>query len=158
MKDPAAGPSAVPWPPIVFAVALAVALLFTWLWPVPWISGVFADILVAIGAVMIVAAVALTVAALRTLKRSGTTLRADRGARHLVTTGPFGLTRNPIYLSNALLMIGVGLAFKVAWFVLIGVVSSFLVQKLAIEPEERHLEARFGKKFLDYRRKVRRWI
>ena len=31
-------------------------------------------------------------------------------------------------------------------------------QKLAIEREERHLQARFGETYLDYARRVRRWI
>jgi protein-S-isoprenylcysteine O-methyltransferase Ste14 len=31
-------------------------------------------------------------------------------------------------------------------------------QKLAIEREERHLQARFGKTYVDYTERVRRWI
>ena len=31
-------------------------------------------------------------------------------------------------------------------------------QKLAIQPEERHLDARFGKKYREYAKRVRRWI
>jgi len=34
----------------------------------------------------------------------------------------------------------------------------FTAQKLAIEREERHLLARFGKTFVDYVERVRRWI
>jgi len=38
------------------------------------------------------------------------------------------------------------------------VLGAFATQKLAVEPEEKHLEARFGKRYRDYARRVRRWI
>jgi protein-S-isoprenylcysteine O-methyltransferase Ste14 len=44
------------------------------------------------------------------------------------------------------------------WFLLLAILASFTVQKLAIEREERHLQARFGETYLDYARRVRRWI
>ena len=37
-------------------------------------------------------------------------------------------------------------------------IAAFATQKLAIEREEQHLAARFGKKYLDYKKRVRRWI
>ena len=55
-------------------------------------------------------------------------------------------------------MSALALATGILWFLLAALVSGLLVQKLAIEREERHLEARFGKKWRDYSRKVRRWI
>ena len=44
------------------------------------------------------------------------------------------------------------------WFLVLALVAAFLTQKLAIEPEERHLDVRFGKKYREYSKKVRRWI
>jgi protein-S-isoprenylcysteine O-methyltransferase Ste14 len=55
-------------------------------------------------------------------------------------------------------MIGVGLITGIAWFLPLAIVAAFLTQKLAIEREERHLEARFGKRYRDYAKRVRRWI
>jgi len=46
----------------------------------------------------------------------------------------------------------------IVWFLLLAVLAAFAVQKLAIEREERHLPARFGKTYLDYAERVRRWI
>ena len=82
----------------------------------------------------------------------------NRAAEHLVTGGPFSFTRNPIYLANALLMIAVGLIAGIAWLVLFAIVAAYATQKLAIEREERHLQARFGKRYIDYAKRVRRWI
>ena len=63
-----------------------------------------------------VAVVAIDVSAMRTLSRANTTIRPDRPATHLVTTGAFSFTRNPIYLGNTLLMLGIGLIAGILWF------------------------------------------
>lgn len=92
------------------------------------------------------------------MSRARTTILPHKGSAHLVTTGPFAVTRNPIYVGNTLFLLGIGLTVGIAWLVLMAPLAAFLTQKLAIEPEERHLEARFGKAFRDYRKRVRRWI
>ena len=102
--------------------------------------------------------ITLNFTAIRAMRRAGTTVRPDRGTDHLVTGGPFAFTRNPLYLAGIMLVLGLGLAFGIAWFLLVGIPAAFAVQKLTIEREERHLEARFGETYLDYARRVRRWI
>ena len=72
--------------------------------------------------------------------------------------GPFSFTRNPLYLANTTLVLGIGLVLGIAWFLLLAVLAAFTVQKLAIEREERHLQPRFGKTYVDYAERVRRWI
>lgn len=92
------------------------------------------------------------------LRRAGTTVRPDRAASHLVTSGPFAISRNPFYLGNTLLMFALSFISGNPWFILTGLIAAFATNKLAIEPKERHLESRFGKHYRDYRKKVRRWI
>jgi protein-S-isoprenylcysteine O-methyltransferase Ste14 len=107
---------------------------------------------------MIAAFVALNISAVRAMRRAGTTVRPDRGTDHLVTEGPFSFTRNPLYLAGTILVLGIGLVSGIVWFLLLAVLAAFAVQKLAIEREERHLQARFGKTYADYAGRVRRWI
>ena len=73
-------------------------------------------------------------------------------------TGPFAVSRNPIYLANTLLMIGVALISGIVWFLLLAIIAAFATQKMAIEGEEKVLATKFGKKYRDYAKKVRRWI
>ncbi len=54
--------------------------------------------------------------------------------------------------------VGGGMVAGSLWFFLFALICAFVVQKLAIEPEEKHLEARFGKRYRDYAKRVRRWI
>jgi protein-S-isoprenylcysteine O-methyltransferase Ste14 len=151
-------PSRFPWPPIVFVVAIMVSVVLNVFWPLPWIGRPLSDFLFAIGLVLAVVSIVLVIAAIQTLRRANTTFEAHKRADHLVTRGPFSFSRNPIYLSNTAMMIGLGFIFSIGWFVVVGLVAAWITQKLAIEPEEAHLEARFGKAFRDYKKQVRRWF
>ncbi|PZO76775.1 MAG: isoprenylcysteine carboxylmethyltransferase family protein, partial [Mesorhizobium amorphae] len=51
---------------------------------------------------------------------------------------------------NTLLLLGIGLV--------LGLIAAVLVRHLAIRGEEAHLEARFGKAWRDYAKRVRRWL
>lgn len=151
-------PNTLPWPPIVYLAAVAAAIVLHWLLPLPWIPRPLSELLFAVGWLVVGAALAIEFSAMRTMARAKTTIMPNRGSDHLVTNGPFSFTRNPIYLGNTMLMIGIGLIAGIVWFILLAPVAAFATQKLAIEREERHLETRFGKKFRDYAKKVRRWV
>ena len=148
----------LPWPPVVFAAAAALAVALHLLWPLPWFGAPFADFLFAIGVVLGLAAIGLALAALRALRRAGTTVLHRRAVDHLVTGGPFALSRNPIYLAGALLMTAAALVLGIAWFLPAAVLAGFVTQLVSIVHEERHLADRFGKRYRDYQKRVRRWI
>jgi protein-S-isoprenylcysteine O-methyltransferase Ste14 len=158
MTDIQNSPNRLPWPPIIYLAAIAISIALGLLFPLPWISAPLSDILFAAGWLLVAAMVALDFSAMRTMARAKTTIMPNRASEHLVTTGAFSFTRNPIYLGNTLLMIGVGLITGIAWFLPLAIAAAFATQKLAIEREERHLEARFGKRYRDYAKRVRRWI
>jgi len=158
MTDIASRPSRFPWPPIIYLAAVAISIGLWILYPLPWFGSPLSDILFAVGWIMVIGVVAIDVSAMRTLSRAGTTIRPDKGSDHLVTTGAFAVSRNPIYLANTVTMVAVGLIAGIAWFILFAVIAALLTQKLAIEGEEKHLQTRFGKKYLDYKKRVRRWI
>jgi protein-S-isoprenylcysteine O-methyltransferase Ste14 len=154
MNDVTARPNSLPWPPIIYLAAIAASVLLNVFYPLPWFGQPLSGILFVLGWLMIAAFVALNISAIRAMRRAGTTVRPDRGTDHLVTDGPFSFTRNPLYV----LILGIGLVSGIMWFLFLAILAAFTVQKLAIEPEERHLQARFGETYLDYARRVRRWI
>ncbi|MBN9074271.1 MAG: isoprenylcysteine carboxylmethyltransferase family protein [Rhizobiales bacterium] len=158
MNDIATRPSQFPWPPLIFVGATAASILLQLLYEPPWIGQPVSDILFAVGWLLVLAWAALLASALRAMKTGKTTVHPTKAATHLVTSGAFALSRNPIYLGNTLVLIGIGLIAGMAWFPVMALVAAFLTQKLAIEPEEQHLAARFGKKYRDYAKRVRRWI
>jgi protein-S-isoprenylcysteine O-methyltransferase Ste14 len=112
----------------------------------------------AAGIVIGVAGVVLFVWAALTLRRHHTTILPDKGADHLVTDGPFRFRRNPIYIAHVMILFGVAELTKNIWFALLALVYALLVTWLAILPEERHLEAKFGDAYRAYKAATRRWI
>ncbi|PHP65049.1 isoprenylcysteine carboxyl methyltransferase [Zhengella mangrovi] len=153
-------PNRFPWPPVLYAIAILAAIAAQVAYPlgIGWIPHPFSDLLFATGGVVILAALALDLSAMATLHRARTTIWPNRRSDHLVASGPYKVSRNPIYLGNTLLLIGVGLVSGIAWFILFAFAAAFATQKLAIEREERHLAHRFGKPYRDYMKKVRRWF
>jgi protein-S-isoprenylcysteine O-methyltransferase Ste14 len=151
-------PSRLPWPPILFISAIAGGILLNYFWPLPWLGSPISDILFAAGWLLAAGAVALHISSIRTMHRARTTVDPTKPADHQVISGPFSFSRNPIYLGGTVLVIAIGLISGSVWFPVTALVAAFATQKLAIEPEERHLSLRFGKRYRDYQKKVRRWI
>ncbi len=148
----------IPWPPLIYLAAIAASVVLGLLVPLPRITGPFGNVLYAIGWLVIIAVIALWATSFRAMRRAGTTLDPSGEPSHLLTGGPFSITRNPIYLANTLLLFGVGFIAGNWWFVLLGIVAAILTQKIAIEFEEKVLTEKFGRKYRDYAKKVRRWI
>ena len=75
-----------------------------------------------------------------------------------MVTGPFRLTRNPLFVGLLLLYSGVCLVAGTPWPLLFLPVVVALLHRIVILPEERFLEDRFGNKYRDYKGRVRRWL
>jgi protein-S-isoprenylcysteine O-methyltransferase Ste14 len=76
----------------------------------------------------------------------------------LVTSGPYRLTRNPMYLGMAFLYAGLALSFGVTWSLAFLPLVLLAVDRLAILREEHYLEAKFGEEYRRYKARVRRWL
>ena len=150
-------PTAFPWPPVLLAGALAFAWLFGRAMPLTW-PGADDTPARVIGIGLGAAGVALMTWAAFTFRRHHTTILPNKGADALVTDGPFHYRRNPIYSADVLIFLGLAEVTKNIWFGAAGLVFAGLVTWLAIIPEERHLEAKFGDAYRDYKAKTRRWI
>ncbi|TPJ29459.1 isoprenylcysteine carboxylmethyltransferase family protein [Mesorhizobium sp. B2-8-3] len=148
----------IPWPPVIYVVAIALSVALGMLYPLPWMGDIFGDLLFGVGWVALFGVAMLWITAIRVMFKAKTTLDPNAEPDHLVTSGPFGITRNPMYLANTLLLIGVAFITGIAWFLLFAFLAAFATQKLAIEKEEKILAAKFGKKYRDYAKRVRRWI
>ncbi len=151
------GPSTAPWPPLLIAGVLVVGWLADRLYPLPWpgLNDLPARL---VGYGLGAAGIALVVWSIVTLYRAGTTVRPDQRAERLVTDGPFRWRRNPIYMGDVLILLGLAELTHNVWFAILTPVFALAVFWLAILPEERHLEERFGQAYLDYKERTRRWF
>jgi len=79
-------------------------------------------------------------------------------AKDLVTTGMFAHCRNPLYIGNILVLLGIGIMANSLMF-LLTVVPFFLFAYHAIVlSEENYLLGRFGDQYREYMQDVGRWI
>ena len=79
--------------------------------------------------------------------------RKDVETSRLVVTGPYAYTRNPMILGYSLLPCGMGLMFRsIGMSTTIPLVVVLVNVAIAKLREEPHLEERFGREYLDYRR------
>jgi protein-S-isoprenylcysteine O-methyltransferase Ste14 len=76
----------------------------------------------------------------------------------LVQDGPYGFSRNPIYLAFGLVYLGVGLVFNSTYVLIVLVAVLVLFDRLQIPREEQYLKAKFGEEFVAYTQRVRRWL
>ena len=76
----------------------------------------------------------------------------------LVTNWVFSITRNPMYLAMLLLLLGFGLHLGNAFNVLLAAGFVAYMNRFQIIPEERALQAIFGKEYQQYCATVRRWF
>jgi protein-S-isoprenylcysteine O-methyltransferase Ste14 len=150
--------SAFPWPPVLFAAAVLIALSLDWLLlrlPVPFAE---TETIHVTGMLLLLAGIGLVIWATFEFRRHATPMRPDHASNALMATGPFAFSRNPIYLGEAIALVGAALAFNRLWLLLTVPVFAYLVTRLAIEREEAYLERRFGASYDDYKARIRRWL
>ena len=91
-------------------------------------------------------------------KKVNTTVKPFEKPSTLILKGPFKISRNPMYLGMALLLVGAGF--------ILGSITSFIgtilfiiaMEVYFIPTEEKFMFEQFGEEFEAYKKKVRRWL
>jgi protein-S-isoprenylcysteine O-methyltransferase Ste14 len=94
----------------------------------------------------------------RAMRQADTPTSPYKPVEHIATEGPFRYTRNPGYLSMAMIYTGIASLANALWPILLLPGALLMIQRGVIEREERYLERKFGKEYLDYKTRVRRWF
>ncbi|MFA4818996.1 MAG: isoprenylcysteine carboxylmethyltransferase family protein [Patescibacteria group bacterium] len=148
-------PQVIAPPPFIYLGGIAVGFILHLIKPLSFLPKNFA---LPLGVVLIVISVLLVVTAIRTFIRAKTNIDVRKPTTSIVSVGPYRFTRNPIYLSMALLTIGIAVWANALW-ILITLVPVLLVMQFAvILREEDYLTRKFGGEYLQYKTRVRRWI
>jgi protein-S-isoprenylcysteine O-methyltransferase Ste14 len=115
-------------------------------------------ITVPIGAASIIAGTGLLRSFLRAFQRARTPIDPYTPSEAIVTDGPYRLTRNPAYLGMALTYAGIAIFAEAPWALAPLPVAIAVIDRGVIAREERYLERKFGTPYVDYKRRVRRWM
>ena len=94
----------------------------------------------------------------KTMRDADAPVRTDRPVPRLTTAGPFGYSRNPDYLSLAMIYAGLAALRNSLWAILPLTLVLYVIQREVIGREERYLERTFGEEYLAYKARVRRWV
>jgi protein-S-isoprenylcysteine O-methyltransferase Ste14 len=95
---------------------------------------------------------------IRNFSRAATPVPSNQPVRALVTTGIHGRSRNPIYVGMLLLYVGLGIAARSPWILLLALPLVLILRYGVVAREEAYLERRFGDAYRDYTARVRRWL
>lgn len=90
--------------------------------------------------------------------RAGTHVDPRKPALRIVEHGPFRISRNPMYLSLVIFLAALAILHLSIWFLAAGFGLWFILDRMAVAPEEVYLERVFGDLYSHYKSRVRRWI
>jgi protein-S-isoprenylcysteine O-methyltransferase Ste14 len=143
-------------PPLAWGLAVIAGLALNWLVPLPFLpAGLPSG---SVGAIVFVLALALFAWAIVTIMRAGSNVPTNRPTTTIVESGPYRFTRNPIYVSMFLGLIGLAIAFDTLWLLVTLASFALVIRYGVVAREEVYLERKFGDVYRAYRSRVRRWV
>ena len=113
---------------------------------------------IGIGAIFIVIAMIFLATSLVKFFKTKNTVVLIKPASSLQTTGIYSISRNPMYVGLAFLYLAITCFIGNWWNVILFPLIILIVQGYVIRSEEKYLERAFGKSFVEYRSRVRRWL
>ncbi len=91
-------------------------------------------------------------------KNWNTTVKPFEDPTGLISSGPFRISHHPMYLGMASVLLGIAIIVGTIITFLFPILFMIIMEVLFIPFEEKNLETIFGNKYLDYKKKVGRWI
>ena len=91
-------------------------------------------------------------------KKNETEIEPTKTTSKIITSGLYRYSRNPVYLISCAGPIGLGFIFMTYWAMFAFIPALIVVYFTAVKKEEKYLEKKFGQEYLDYKKKVRRWL
>ena len=110
------------------------------------------------GAIAVVAFIVFGIWPIRIFRRIEQDPKPWTSTPELTTSGPYRITRNPMYLMMLLVCVGFAFILSEAWILILTPVCAVVLYLTAIRHEEAYLAEKFGESYLDYQSRVRRWI
>jgi len=144
------------WPPVALGVPLGIGLVLTASAGDPFSLAAAPSRMV--GSVLIGAFAVWNGWALMLMARHRTALLPGGAAKVILASGPFRISRNPLYIGLIVLAAGLALITPSAWGLLTLPLGIAAVRWGAIAPEEQYLAMKFGAEYEAYRARVRRWL
>jgi protein-S-isoprenylcysteine O-methyltransferase Ste14 len=148
-------PKRIFFPPVWLVIGLASIFALSEFAPLARFNSGFAT---GLGSFAILIGLLLLAHAAGMFKAAETDLIPFQNVTALVTTGVYRVTRNPMYLGMALVLLGTACTVGAATGLLVPPVFMAIIEFRFIRPEEAMLRELFGEEFENYCKLVRRWL
>ena len=143
------------YPPVLLLVAVVLMVALHYVLPVArWLAWPWR----ALGALPIAMALLVGFWGAVQFRRHDTTIIPFEQSTALIAEGPYRYSRNPLYISMTLILVGLWILLGSLSPVVVVPLFVWWISSRFIANEERHLEAQFGRTYLEYKTKVRRWL
>ena len=145
-------------PPFLFLGALVLGCLLSLVIPLGPGLGRPNTLALMAGFGFVLAGLGLAVASVRSFRAAGTSVVPGEPSTALVVTGPYAVTRNPIYVGFVLAYFGLAILLTSVWVLLLLIPVLIVLQRGVVEREEAYLERKFGDAYRRYQARVPRWL
>lgn len=144
-----------PLPPTYFLICLALVFGSHFIFPITKIIHTPYNWL---GWLLVVFGIILNLWTDSIFKKAKTTVKPNEKPSTLIISGPFLISRHPMYLGMTAMLFGVSVFLGSITSFIFSVVFVILMQKFFISFEEKQMEKYFGNKYLEYKMRVRCWL
>ncbi len=154
-SDKPDAPEVITLPPFIVLMCLVAGIVLNWIFPMSFGESSFWGWL---GFILFGLCVAGLRCSFKSFKAADTNLSPKEPTIAIVTDGLYHYSRNPIYVSFIIGFIGLSLMNDAPMMLLMVIPLFYTLALGVIIPEEEYLEEKFGDEYLDYKKKVKRWI
>jgi len=142
-------------PPTYFIILLLLSIGFHFVFPI--FKFVFSPYNY-LGIIFIVFGIIINLWTDSIFKKKQTTVKPHETPNFFVNKGPFKISRHPMYLGMASILIGESIILGALISFVFPIIFITIINYAFIPMEEKNLEEMFTKEYIKYRNKVRKWI
>ena len=142
-------------PPIYFIVLLFKSIFISHLIP---IKILIYSPYTYLGLLLIIPGIILNLWVSYMFKIKNTTIKPKEIPTTLITSGPFRISRHPVYLGLTMILFGISIFQGNLITLMFPLIFMIAMNSMFIPLEEKNLKKAFGKKYSTYKKKVRMWI
>ncbi|UJF18235.1 isoprenylcysteine carboxylmethyltransferase family protein [Vibrio sp. SS-MA-C1-2] len=144
-------------PPILFSLTFVLIGYLAYSYPV---IKAYLILRLAASALLVLLSGWLSIQAVKQFRQYQTTVNPlhPENSTRLVSQGVYALSRNPMYLSLAIMLLAWVIFLGTIWGVIVWIIFVLFITRFQIMPEERYLLTIFKLKYSRYCQQVRRWF
>ena len=142
-------------PPTYFYLLLILSIIFHFLLP---LVVIIKPPLSYLGIIPIILGIYLNIWTDKLFKTKKTTVKPYEKPSQLITEGPFKISRHPMYLGMLLILLGIAIILGSIITFIFPILFILFMEILFIPFEEKNLKEIYKRNYINYRKRVRRWV